>query len=137
MTLNREDKIALSEARMAKAREFLSDAIANLESQRYRTSVNRAYYTALSAVRSVLIIEGASPETHDGVITILGLRFIKTALLSGEVSKKLKGLYSRRADVDYGDFDAITQSEAEDSVRDAEMIIDAVDEVRTRLIQEL
>jgi len=41
---------------------------------RHRTSVNRAYYAALNAVRAILILEGVNPETHEGAVTLLSLR---------------------------------------------------------------
>jgi len=61
MNLHPKDKRALSETRMAKAKEFLADARATFEGGRHRTSVNRAYYGALNAVRAILILEGVNP----------------------------------------------------------------------------
>ncbi|HOJ28472.1 MAG TPA: HEPN domain-containing protein, partial [Spirochaetota bacterium] len=77
MTLSSEDKKTLSQFRLQKAKEFLDDAQKNFDDGRYRTSVNRSYYAALNAARALLILEGANPETHDGVITMLSLRFVK------------------------------------------------------------
>ena len=62
MTLEQQDKKSLSDVRMAKAREFLKDARANLSEGRHGTAVNRSYYAALSAARSILILEGVNPE---------------------------------------------------------------------------
>ena len=78
MILEIKDKKVISDTRMEKAREFLSDARATYDDKRYRTSVNRSYYAALSAVRAILILEGANPETHDGAVMLLSLRFVKT-----------------------------------------------------------
>ena len=112
MILEIKDKQVLSDARMEKAREFLADARATYDDKRYRTSVNRAYYAALNAVRAILILEGANPETHDGAVTLLSLRFVKTGVLPVDVVKKFKVLLSRRTDVDYGDFDTTGVTEA-------------------------
>lgn len=46
MTLTKEDKINLSDARMQKAKEFLEDAKATLIDKRIKTSINRSYYAA-------------------------------------------------------------------------------------------
>jgi uncharacterized protein (UPF0332 family) len=73
MILNPDDRKHLSEVRMSKAREFLADAHANFNEKRYRTSINRAYYAALNAVRAILILEGSNPETHEGAVTLLSL----------------------------------------------------------------
>lgn len=134
MTLEPQDKRHLSDVRMSKALEFLEDARANLREGRHRTAVNRSFYAALGAARSVLILEGANPETHDGVVTMLSLRLIKPGLLPVEVLKQFKLLLSRRTDVDYGDFDTINPADAQEAVRVAEELIRVIDGVRRGLL---
>ncbi|RME69626.1 MAG: HEPN domain-containing protein [Nitrospirae bacterium] len=92
MTLSRDDKIALSNVRMEKALEFLRDAKANFKEGRFRTSVNRAYYAALNAARSLLILEGVNPESHEGVVTMLSLRFVKPGLMDVQSVKTIRPL---------------------------------------------
>jgi uncharacterized protein (UPF0332 family) len=135
MTLEKKDKKALSDVRMAKAREFLEDARANLREGRHRTAINRSYYAALSAVRAILILEGANPETHEGVVTMLSLRFIKPGLLPVDIVKSFKVLLSRRSDVDYGDFDTISQSDAADSLKLTDEIIELIEKARKNLMR--
>lgn len=137
MTLEREDKKALSGIRMEKAREFLEDARANFKESRHRTAVNRSYYAALNAARALLILEGANPETHDGVVTMLSLRFVKPGLLSTKAIKDFKILLSRRTDVDYGDFEKTDAVDTEDSLKIAEAFIQEVDDVRKGMIEGL
>ena len=127
MTLSGGDKKALSEIRFEKASEFLEDAQANLEESRFNTAINRSYYAALSAVRALPILEGVNPETHTGAVTMMSLRFVKS----------FKILLSRRADVDYGDFERITVSEAKDSLVKSEKILEQINAVRKKLIEEL
>lgn len=116
MTLETKDKISLSNIRISKAKEALEDARANLKEGRYRTSVNRSYYAVLNAVRAVLILEGINPKTHEGVITMLSLRFVRPGILSKDFIKKFELLLFRRTDVDYGDIDVIEKADAEDSL---------------------
>lgn len=137
MTLSRDDKIALSNVRMEKALEFLRDAKANFKEGRFRTSVNRAYYAALNAARSLLILEGVNPESHEGVVTMLSLRFVKPGLMDVQSIKDYKILMSRRTDVDYGDFDTLSESEAEDTLVLTERFVENIDSLRKKLLQEL
>lgn len=137
MTLKSEDKKAISGIRITKAYEFLEDARANYNEGRYKTSVNRSYYAALNAVRAILILEGTNPETHEGVITMLSLRFIKPGLLPVDVIKKFKTLLSRRTDVDYGDFETISAVDAEDSLRIAQKMIESIDKLRIEMSRDL
>ena len=131
--LEPQDKRSLSDVRMAKAHEFLEDARANLREGRHRTAINRSYYAALSAVRSVLILEGANPDTHEGAVTLLSLRLVKPGLLSVETVKHFKLLLSRRTDVDYGDFDTVDTADAEDAIRIAATMIEALESARKAL----
>lgn len=135
MTLEIKDKKALSDIRMVKTYEFLKDADANYKEGRYRTSINRSYYAVLNAARAILILEGANPETHDGIVTMLSLRFVKASLLPGDIIKKFKILFSRRTDVDYGDFEAIDATDAEDSLKIAREMIELIDRVRKDMIK--
>lgn len=135
--MNIKDKKILSDMRMSRAREFLTDAQANFEEQRFRTAVNRAYYASLSAIRALLILEGINPETHEGVLTMLSLRFVKTEMLPVSLIKNFKALFSKRTDVDYGDFDTTSVTDAEESLKIAGEIIEAIDTVRERLIKEM
>ena len=137
MILDIRDKEALSNTRMEKGKEFLADARATYKDKRYRTSINRAYYAALNAVRAILVLEGANPESHEGAATLLSLRFIKTGVLPVEIIKKFKILLSRRTDVDYGDFDTIDANDAKDSLSSAEELITAIDAARKKLVEEL
>lgn len=136
MTLELQDKKSLSEIRMAKAYESLEDARANYTEGRYNTSINRSYYAALNAVRAILILEGSTPQSHEGAITMLSLRFIKSGLLPIDTIKKFKILLSRRSDVDYGDFETIEDIDAQDSLRIAQEILEVIDIVRKEMISE-
>lgn len=134
MTLETGDKKSLSDIRMARAYEFLDDAMANFKEGRYKTAINRSYYAALNAARAILILEGANPETHEGTVTMLSLRFIKPGILPVDIIKKFKMLLSRRTDVDYGDFETIDKGDAEDSIKITEKIIKAIDKTRKKII---
>ena len=133
MRLEPQDKRNLSDLRMANALEFLEDARANVREGRHKTAVNRAYHAALNAVRSLLILEGAHPETHEGVITMLGLRFVKPGLLPVDFVKSFKVLQSLRADADYGDIETTDQTEADAAIRTAADLIGLVEKVRKTL----
>jgi uncharacterized protein len=91
----------------------------------------------LSALRALLILEGINPETHEGVLTMLSLRFIKTEILPIHIVKNFKSLFSKRTDVDYGDFDTTSSVDAEESLKNAEELIDTVDAARKKLLEQI
>jgi uncharacterized protein (UPF0332 family) len=136
MTLSWTDKKILSQTRMEKAREFLEDAKGNFREGRVKTSINRSYYALLAAARSILILCGVNPETHEGAVTMLSLKFVKTELLSVETVKTFKLLFSRRTDADYGDFDSADAADAEEAIRLASGAVEEIEQLRTVLLKK-
>ena len=135
MTLSWADNKILSQTRMVKAREFLEDAKGNFREGRVKTSINRSYYALLSAARSILILHGANTETHEGAVTMLSLKFVKTELLPVETVKTFKLLFSRRTDADYSDFDSSDAADAEEAIRLASGAVEEIERLRTTLLQ--
>jgi len=88
----------------------------------------------LAAVRSVLILEGANPETHEDAVTLLSLRPVRPGLLPPEAINRFKVLQSRRTDVDYGDFDTVEAKEAQDAFQIATSLIDVIEKARQTLL---
>lgn len=68
---------------------------------------------------------------------MLSLRFVRPALLSVRTIKDFKILLSRRTDVDYGDFETVDASDAEDSVTRANEMMKEVDRLRKEMIERL
>jgi uncharacterized protein (UPF0332 family) len=135
--LNSEEKIILSDIRFKKSEEMLADAVKSLKNGMYMTSVNRSYYAALHAARSLLILKGVDPVSHDGVKTMISLHFIKPKILSQEVMRYFKNLMTLRTDVDYGDFESIEKNEVNGALKQAKRFLKIIDSVRMKLIKEI
>ena len=137
MGLTSEEKISLSDIRFQKAEEMLSDASLNLENKRYKTSTNRSYYAVYHGARSLLILKGIDPSTHDGVKTMFSLHFIKNNILSIEMGKIYQNLVSLRNEADYDDFSEITLAEADNALNLARKFIKELNKIRNAIKTEL
>ncbi|HEB75815.1 MAG TPA: HEPN domain-containing protein [Nitrospirae bacterium] len=137
MTLTRDEKTALAEYRIQKAKSIYEDALFNLKSGRYATAVNRSYYAVLAAARALLVLRGVDPVTHSGCKTMLSLHFVKPGLLSKDMVEDFKILLAMRTDLDYGDFEEVDKQKAEDSLRRAERFLKRAGEVVRTLIAEM
>lgn len=137
MTLEKNDKIGLSHHRMEKAKTFFQDAEENFNGGRYRTAVNRFYYAILNASRSLLILDGANPRSHAGVVTMLSLHYVKKNILPPELIKQYKKIYTMRTDADYGDFDIISEEDAHETKSSTEEILTRIEEARATIITSL
>jgi len=100
MVLSIKEKINLSEIRMEKTRDNLIDTEDTFKEGKYNLTVNRAYYAILTASRSLLILKGVDPATHDGVKTMLSMHFVKHNLLPKSVIDNFRILLARRTDID-------------------------------------
>lgn len=132
-----DKKIGLSDLRFERAMEMIEDARKSLAAGMIKTSINRSYYATLHATRSLLILKGLDPVTHDGAIKLLSLDFIKSGLLPQEMVKIIKRLLSMRTDVDYGDLSTYDRVDAEEALKDAEEFLGKIDFLRKRLIEEI
>jgi uncharacterized protein (UPF0332 family) len=137
MTLTSEEKKALAEYRIKKAKEIFEEAKFNFEHNKFATAVNRSYYTVLNASRALLILKGIDPESHSGCKTMLSLHFVKAAMMDNKYIEYFKTLFARRTDVDYGDFELIDKEKAEDSLNKACEFLIMADGLLNELIENL
>ncbi len=137
MGLTSEEKVSLSDIRFQKAQEMLSDAVLNMEGKRYKTAANRSYYAAYHAARSLLILKGIDPSTHDGVKAMFSLHFVKNNLISIETGKIYQNLMSLRNEADYDDFSEITGVEAENAINIVQKFIETLNKTRNGIKNEI
>lgn len=133
MTLTPDNKIDLSDYRLQKARKFLDAANILCDGSRFESSVNRSYYSILSAAKALLVLRGIDPETHEGTKTMLSKEFIRTGLLPQEFGEIFRNIQSRRLDSDYGDYVEISKDEARDSVAKAKIFVERIAELMEKI----
>lgn len=132
-----EEKKALSKYRMEKAERLLEDARLLLKEGRWESSVNRSYYSALSAAKGVLILFGIDPKSHEGVKTMVNKKLVMDGLIAKEHGRWFRNLLFEREDADYADYVSITSSDAEEAFNEASRFIEKMKEVAGTLISQL
>lgn len=136
MTLSVEEKINLSNYRLEKAKESLNDSSLLFSNKSYNASANRSYYAVLLAARSLLILRGIDPESHEGVKIMFAKEYIKTELLPVTFSDYFRNLQGRRIDSDYSDYVEINKIEAEDSLTKAKEFIVSVEKLQKEIVDK-
>lgn len=137
MTLRTKEKLDLSAYRLEKAKNLLNDAQLLYDAGSYESSVNRSYYSILTASKSILILRGVDAETHEGIKTMLSREFIKKGLLPKAFGEIFRSIQARRVDSDYGDYVEIGKDEALDSLNRAGVFVQKVEEVILSMIKEI
>ncbi|MDR0231362.1 MAG: HEPN domain-containing protein [Dysgonamonadaceae bacterium] len=123
MTLRREDKDTLITFRLQRAKETLIEAKGNMELKFWRVVANRLYYACFYAASALLIKEGITAHTHSGIISQLGLHFVKKGLISTEQGKLYGKLFSLRQTGDYSDRISISEQDVLPLIEPAEKFI--------------
>lgn len=103
----------------ARADEELRAAKALLAAGLHRIAVTRAYFAAFHMARAVLYSANLEPRSHEGVIHLLSLHFVKSGKLSVEDGRALARLQKYRGEADYGDAFVIDEAAARDDLRTA------------------
>ncbi len=137
MTLTSEEKKAISKYRLEKAERFLEDAELLLREKRLESSINRSYYAVLNAAKSVLILFGIDPKTHEGVKTMVNKKLVMEGFIPKELGKWFRNLLSERENVDYADFAIIELSDAENAFQNAKFFLEKIKEIIAKIAEKL
>lgn len=122
-----EEKITLSKTRLDIAKERLSFADEILKIGDYKTVANRSYYAIFSAMRAVLALDGFDSKKHSGIIAEFRKNYLKTNLISKELSPTIDALVEIRQGSDYDDFYVVSKQEIIEQLENAKIFVNAVE----------
>ena len=97
---------ALIKGYLEKARAKLEVARELLYNKHFDDAASRAYYAAFHAAQALLLTEGQKPDTHNGLITLFGLLFVRSGKLDRKIGKILAKL--KDDDRETGDYEAVS-----------------------------
>ena len=69
----------------------------------YNNAANRMYYACYYAVSALLIANGITTKSHDGVKQMFGLHFIRTGVFPSSYGRDYSNLFESRQTGDYED----------------------------------
>jgi uncharacterized protein (UPF0332 family) len=125
---------SLLQGSLEKSKEKLRVAEQLLQSGAYEDTVSRAYYSAFHAAQAVLQTEGLSVSTHQGLVNLFGLHFVKTGKFPKRFGKFLANLKDDRESSDYEIYSAIDEETAKRAVEEAQAFLAAVEAYVTQLL---
>ena len=123
MSLNQEEREAVVTYRLEKARKTMEQAKCNLPMHFWELVANRMYYAAYYAVSALLIANGHTAKTHETIVRIFGLHFVKTGLFSTEHGHLYNKLFSLRLTGDYNDHFDLEEADVLPLVAPTEQLI--------------
>ena len=103
MILNEEDRQAVIDYRKERSSQALKEAEYVAKGGFWNLAANRLYYSALYMCMALLISQGITATTHEGVGRMMNLHFIKNGRLNAEDGKLIGKLFRMRKTGDYDD----------------------------------
>ena len=101
----------MSKYRFEQAEQCFESAKTLIESNDYKGSANRSYYSVFHSIRSVLALENVDFKSHAALISHFRKEYIKTKIFPTQLSDILGELFTVRNKCDYGDFYIISKEE--------------------------
>ncbi len=132
MSLNDEEKRAVVAYRLDKANKTLDDAKKVIELELWATAANRLYYAAYYAVSALLLVNGLNAKTHDGIIRLFNMHYIKTEKIDLELGRQYNRLFTMRITGDYGDCFDLQEADVKPLLEPAEQLVTKI----TSLVQQ-
>jgi uncharacterized protein (UPF0332 family) len=111
MGLLEEDRNALVEYRMKKAKETFAEIPVLMENKLWRTAANRLYYSCFYAASALLISDGHQTHSHNGVKSVMSLHYIKENKIDKSLIKLYGQLFNIRQRGDYEDWVIIEEED--------------------------
>ena len=109
------------------AHQSLKVSQLNLDNDFYAAAINRAYYAIFYAANALLATHGLSRRKHSGVLAEFRLHFVKTGLISPELSEIYGQVMDDRHESDYELIIATTAEDAKTDLLGAEKFVDQVE----------
>lgn len=135
MGLTEQERAILVKLKLEKSEKTLTEARKAAEMQMWATAANRLYYAAYYAVSALLLKQGVGVKTHEGVIQMFGLHFVKTGKVQKDVGRMYSDLFNTRLMGDYDDTFDLEEKDVMPKLDNAEHIIrvvkDCIDERNT------
>lgn len=108
---------------LKRAKEKLKSAKDLFKNRDWSDCVSRAYYCVYHATQAILLSKGLSAETHQGLLNLFGLYFVKKGKFDRRFAKILSNLKDDRENGDYEVFMVIDEELARESIRQAEAFL--------------
>ena len=115
--------------RFDKAKKALAAMEVLVNNELWNEAINRLYYACFYAVGALLASRVIYTKTHTGAKQMFGLHFVKTGIVSEELSDFYSKLFSLRQSGDYEDYCDYEQEDVLELVTPAKDFINAIERI--------
>ena len=121
--MTEEERNNLVGYRLKRADETLIEAKDLIGMSHWHGAANRLYYACYYAASALLLKNQIVTQSHRGVFNQLGLHFVSKGIISNELGKLIKQIFSLRQSGDYGDWLVFTEQDVAPLLEPAQKFI--------------
>ena len=129
MGLSEDERKALIELKIERANETIKEVPYLIQQGFYRNAANRLYYSCYYVVSALLLQQGYEARTHNGIITLFSLKFVKTGIVGNEEGKLYRSLFELRQTGDYDEMKTIDKEDVDVRLQPAEKFIETIEKL--------
>ena len=123
-----ENRMALAEVRLSRARELLAEAKSLMENGAYKSANNRVYYSFEKSVKALLALVSKDAKTHAGVLSLFNQEYVHNAdFFTHDDYVMFKTSEYIRSASDYDDFYVAKKEDCVKQVENAQHMLDKVE----------
>jgi uncharacterized protein (UPF0332 family) len=126
MGLNDKERKTIVGLELEKADRFLKQANTMCDMEQWDMAANRYYYACFHAVQALFIHNKLASRRHSGMLTQLGLHFIKPGIIEDRLGAFLTRMEQLREKGDYNCLIEVTKDELLTLVDPAKELIDKI-----------
>ena len=124
MSLSADDKKALVDYRIEKAYASFEEAKKVAEISLWNLAANRLYYALYHAASALLLSDGYTSHSHQGLMSQISLNYVKDGKILPEEGKLIRQMFNKRREGDYEDFEETTEEEIQEAMPKVKALVD-------------
>ncbi|MEK6692214.1 MAG: HEPN domain-containing protein [Nitrospirota bacterium] len=129
--MTEENKIENIKIELDRASKTMDAAILLFDNGFLSDAVSRLYYFLLHIIRALLLSKGFEPKSHEGVLRLFSLHFIKEGIFEPKTSHIFAKLMKYREEADYNPSYVFTEEDFMEFRKEAEGMADKIKDYLT------
>ncbi|MGA1864257.1 MAG: HEPN domain-containing protein [bacterium] len=126
--MTEENKRKNIKSELDKASEILSEANLLYKNDYISGAVSRLYYSMLHIIRALLLTKGLEPKSHEGVLRIFSLHFVKEGPFDTKDAHLFARLMKYREEADYNPVYEFIEEDFVEFKKELECLSDKINE---------
>ncbi len=124
--MTEENKIENIKIELDRASKAMDAAILLFDNGFLSDAISRLYYFLLHIIRALLLSKGFEPKSHEGVLRLFSLHFIKEGIFEPKTSHIFAKLMKYREEADYNPSYVFTEEDFMEFRKEAEGMADKI-----------